>query len=102
MKDSMNPLLSPETILRRLAEDRATQTTQFSDLKLIATMHMQKIAAGHGERLRQTWAELEPLLGRVQQSGHKGELGAGAPRLRPRRRGARGADARRPARARQQ
>ena len=74
MEDNMIPHYSPETILRRLADDGATQTEQFSDLRLISGMHAQKIAAGHGERMRRTWSQLKPLLDRIQQLNHTGEL----------------------------
>lgn len=65
---------SPENVLRRAGEDGATLAAQWQNLGLIASLHMRKIAAGHGERLQKTWAELNPLLGRVNAAARRGEL----------------------------
>ena len=44
------------------------------DMGAIAAMHMQKIAASHGERLRRSVEGLKPLLAQVQEAAQKGEL----------------------------
>ncbi len=70
----MTSTYRPEETLRRLGEDGATLAEQIHNLGLIAGMHMQKIAQGHGERLRRSWAELNPLLGRMNDAARSGEL----------------------------
>jgi pimeloyl-ACP methyl ester carboxylesterase len=70
----MTSTCSPEQSLRRLGEDGATLATQFQDLGLIASLHLQKIFGGHGDRLRTAWAELDLLLGRLGEQAKRGEI----------------------------
>jgi pimeloyl-ACP methyl ester carboxylesterase len=65
---------SPEGALRRFVEDGATFSAQMRDMGAIAAMHMQKIAASHGERLLCSIEGLKPLLAQVQEAVQKGEL----------------------------
>ena len=66
---------SPENAARRFTEDAATTAAQISDLGVVFSKHSQRIAASHGERLQKSWAELNPLLARIQELGRRGELG---------------------------
>jgi hypothetical protein len=47
----MTSTYSPEESLRRLGEDGATLAAQIQNLGVIASLHLNKIAAGHGGRL---------------------------------------------------
>ncbi|HUO54799.1 MAG TPA: DUF3141 domain-containing protein, partial [Rhodoblastus sp.] len=70
----MLPLYSPENFFRREAEGGSIQATQAQDLGEVLTTHMQKITSSHGVRLRQTWEQLNPLFGRLQDAANHGEL----------------------------
>jgi len=70
----MLPLYSPENFFRREAEGGSIQATQAQDLGEVLTIHMQKITRSHGVRLRQTWEQLNPLFGRLQDAANHGEL----------------------------
>ncbi len=70
----MTASYSPEGALRNFVEDGATYSAQMRDMGAIAAMHMQKIAASHGERLRRSIEGLKPLLAQVQVAAQKGEL----------------------------
>ncbi|WP_374547496.1 DUF3141 domain-containing protein, partial [Rhodoblastus sp.] len=70
----MPPLYSPENFLRREAEDGSIQAAQAQDLGEIASVHLHKLTKGHGARLRETWAELNPLFARLQDAANHGEL----------------------------
>ncbi len=70
----MTASYSPEGALRNFVEDGATYSAQMRDLGAIAAMHMQKIAASHGQRLRRSIEGLKPLLAQVQDAAQKGEL----------------------------
>jgi pimeloyl-ACP methyl ester carboxylesterase len=70
----MPPLYSPENFFRREADDGAIQAAQAQDLGEIASIHMKKITSDHTERLRKSWEELNPLLGRLQDAANHHEL----------------------------
>ena len=70
----MTSLWSPEESLRRTADDGTAAAAQMRDLGLILSRHVQKIALGHGERMRKSWADLKPALGKTAESAKRGDL----------------------------
>jgi pimeloyl-ACP methyl ester carboxylesterase len=70
----MTSTYSPEESLRRLGEDGATLAAQIQNLGVIASLHLNKIAAGHGGRLQKAWADLNPLLCALGESAKRGNI----------------------------
>ena len=59
----MPPIYSPENEPKRLAEDGAVVAEQMQDLATVFSVHMQKFAKDHGERMRKAWLEMPTLFG---------------------------------------
>ncbi len=68
----MSPIYSPENQPKRLAEDGAITAEQMQDLGTVFSIHTQKIANDHGERMRKAWADLLPLFGGFSEAAKGG------------------------------
>jgi pimeloyl-ACP methyl ester carboxylesterase len=70
----MSQTYSPENQPRRLAEDGADVAAQMQDLGTVFSIHTQKIAKNHGERMRKAWADLAPLFEGFSEAAKRGNL----------------------------
>ncbi len=70
----MSPTFSPENEPRRLAEDGAAVAEQMQDLGTVFSLHMQKFAKEHGERMSKAWLGMQPLLGGFSEAAKQGRI----------------------------
>jgi pimeloyl-ACP methyl ester carboxylesterase len=70
----MPPIYSPENEPKRLAEDGAVIAEQMQDLATVFSVHMQKFAKDHGERMRKAWLDMPTLFGGFGAAAKEGRV----------------------------